>query len=144
MSKLRSLTTKEVIMAMVEGLENPKTKIDMFTYGEVMGGVCYGCAATNAICRIFDIDKPEEYFVPCNGGFENTPLTKIEKRDDISNFELAVDSLRMGYLDKCNFNLKRLGIVPIVNPNNIKLPQLGDYYTQGQLAIYRQLANDQI
>jgi len=51
--KIKSLTPKEVIMAMVEGLQNPKTKIKMSTYGYKDGNnICYGCAATNCLLTL--------------------------------------------------------------------------------------------
>jgi len=47
-----SMTAGEIIMSMVKGLEKPVTKIDMDTYGQTRDGVCYGCAATNTVCKI--------------------------------------------------------------------------------------------
>ena len=57
--KVQAMSAKEIIMAMVEGLRNPVTKIHMGTYGKVEGDVCYGCAATNAICKIGKISLDE-------------------------------------------------------------------------------------
>ena len=62
--KIRLLSAKEIILVMIEGLRNPVVKVDMETYGQIKHfesgkNVCYGCAATNALCKIFDITLPE-------------------------------------------------------------------------------------
>ena len=37
--KVQSMTAKEIIMAMVEGLKNPVVKVDTGTFGEERDGV---------------------------------------------------------------------------------------------------------
>jgi len=57
--KIKSMTAKEHIMNMVEGLRNPMTVINMDTFGEKReDGVCFGCAATNSICRLIGSIDP--------------------------------------------------------------------------------------
>jgi hypothetical protein len=50
--KVQSMTFKEVVAAMVSGLEAQHVIVDMDTFGYYQLDTCYGCAATNAICEI--------------------------------------------------------------------------------------------
>src|SRR5690606_32735940 len=90
--KVKSMTAHDIIMAMVEGLRNPRTKIDMRTFGKMEEGICYGCAATNAVLHIMEA-KDEEvvgHILEC----EN------ETYDDfLFRFERAIDYLRGGDVD---------------------------------------------
>lgn len=156
MSKIRSLTPKQVIMAMVDGLKNPKTKIKMNTFGYQEGGVCYGCAATNTLCQIFDINDPvgwlpvvkdSEVLDTCSitPGFRLSAPKLYEITEDIMNFENAIDYLRRGDLLSANFALSYSGINPIKYNNEIEdaLPRLTDSYTLEDLEPYIRLAEFQ-
>ena len=140
--KVRSMTAKEIIMAMVEGLENPVTKMDMSTFGYVLKGVCYGCAATNTICKIagFDEEKTAKTLKSLLTGFRNSYLGDYEF---VQSFEFAIDLLRLANIEQCNHYLKNIRLPQIVNPKGIVLPALYDYYTHTQLNEYRKLANSQ-
>jgi len=138
--KVRAMSAKEIIMAMVEGLRNPVVKVNMYTFGEShIDGTCYGCAATNAICKISGLV------------FTNNSIGSMAYRsryigcdfDFLDCFESAIDSLRCGNLDYYNECADVINIAKILNPNNIYLPVLDNYYTPEQLDIYVQLANDQ-
>lgn len=41
----------EVVEAMIKGLTTGHTVVLMSTYGKKEKGICYGCAATNALCE---------------------------------------------------------------------------------------------
>lgn len=156
MSKIRSLTPKQVIMSMVEGLKNPKTKISMSTFGYQEGGVCYGCAATNTLCQIFDIQNPVGWLPVVNDsevldscsitpGFRLSAPKLYEITEDIRLFEYAVDYLRRGDLLFANFSLSKLDINPIRYSNELEsaLPRLTDSYTLEDLEPYIRLAEFQ-
>ncbi len=156
MSKIRSLTPKQVIMAMVDGLKNPKTKIQMSTFGYQEGDVCYGCAATNALCQLFDINDPvgwlaiidddhDQETVNRTPGFRNSAAKLNEITEDIMHFENAVEFLRRGNLLTANFALSELDINPIRYNNELDsaLPRLTDSYALEDLEPYIRLAEFQ-
>lgn len=138
--KVQQMTASEIIMAMVNGLEKKYVNIDMGSYGHVdRNNVCYGCAATNAICEI-------------NGGI--LPINAIHNEDIrveylnieflfLVNFELAIDSLRSGDLIYYNANAKKIGMAQINNPNNSSFVGLTTSNYQNNLEQFIQLAKDQ-
>lgn len=146
MSKFRNLTPQQVIMAMVEGLKNPKTIINMGSYGEIKYGECIGCAATNAICHIYNIDDPSEYFFTDDEpGFAATKLNQLESLNDIDYFEMAINELRQGGINNCNRRLSILGISPIIFSSELisRLVTLTDENYKDNLQPYIDLANYQ-
>lgn len=140
--KVQSMTAKEIIMAMVEGLRHPVTKIDMSTFGQVVEGICYGCAATNAICRISDIDKKEFLRISPDNAMSIIG-DSVEEVGFISNFELAIDYLREGSLKNYNYMALSEHFALIHNDEDIPLPYLNDDFTQEQLNQYVKLAESQ-
>jgi hypothetical protein len=140
--KIKSLTPKEVIMAMVEGLQNPKTEIDMSTYGYKDDGVCFGCAATNCLLTLDSTLELLDSFRIVDSGF-SLSFKEDHEQDFIQEFEFAINDLRCGDTDGCNFHLERIKLPTIVNNNNIELPYLTDYYTQESLIPYIKLAESQ-
>lgn len=140
--KIKSLTPKEIIMAMVEGLQNPKTEIDMSTYGYKDGDVCFGCAATNCLLTLDSTLELSDSFRALDSGF--SLMFKDYEREFIERFEFAINDLRCGDICGCNFNLKKIEIPTISNKNNIELPYLKDNYTQEQLIPYIKLAESQL
>lgn len=108
--KVQSMTGKEIVMSMVNGLHKSWVEIDMNSYGRISSdGVCCGCAATNTICEILnrvpDFNRRWESIDPNNRAF-------------VQQFEDAIDSLRQGDLDSYNTIAK--------NWNFAQLPDLGD------------------
>lgn len=97
--KVRSMTAKEIIMAMVNGLKKEHVKVDMSTYGDFseVSGICYGCAATNAVCEISGVVFTGEHVLSENHyWFLKTDGTFLEL------FETAIDSLRLGQINRYN------------------------------------------
>src|SRR5690606_21457874 len=90
-NKVKSMTAHDIIMAMVDGLRNPRTKIDMDTFGKMEDGICYGCAATNAILSIMDANTAEEVVAHVL----NTAYM-CYRSDFRYQFENAIDHLRRG------------------------------------------------
>lgn len=107
-NKVKSMSAYDIIMAMVEGLRNPRTRIDMSTFGSIRNGICYGCAATNAILHIMN----------ANGEEVKSHVTYTSTCDDspLYEFECAINDLRCGLLGSCNANACTF---PVLNYWNI-------------------------
>ena len=137
--KVQSMTAKEIIMAMVEGLQNPSIKVDMDTFGSVKGGICFGCAATNTVCKISGkvFDGYNIWDVIDRGILINS------NPDFLDSFESAIDALRHGgTTDVYNSYAKDVGFATI-EYNSDKLPHLTNSYTTANLQEYINLANAQ-
>jgi hypothetical protein len=140
--KVRSMTSSDIIMAMVESLVPPPLiKIDMETFGGVFKEgnkkVCFGCAATNTICKI-----AKKKFNTRNITERETRASYIKSdRNFLYCFEWAIDGLRKGNIRVYN-NLARAGnfelIKNIAFENN--LPRLHNNYTVEDLQPYIKLA----
>lgn len=153
--KVRSMTAKEIIMAMVDSLTHPPiVNIDMSTYGyygfidrKFLGiklgkkKVCFGCAATNTICQISG-----KKFTPNLIAIRSKRAEFINSdRTFLLNFEEAINSLRCGYVSGYNIIAKhKCNIATIFIYENIYLPRLENDYTNKDLEPYIQLANAQI
>src|SRR5690606_29411818 len=107
-NKVKSMSAHDIIMSMVDGLRNPRTKIDMSTYGLIINGICYGSAATNAILHIMDAKEEEvKDHIHTSQSWNNCPLV-------VSQFELAIERLRKGYVHLYNrFFALECGFAPI-------------------------------
>lgn len=136
-NKIKSMSAYDIIMAMVEGLRNPRTRIDMDTFGLMIEGICFGCAATNAILHIMDANEEEV----------KSHVLYI-KSDDCSRavyfFERAINLLRMGRLESYNAYVKDLGFAQITPIPGQYLPDLDNDYTEEQLQEYVKLAEYQL
>ena len=98
--KLHQMKPSDVVYAMIESLNNPVINVDMATYGDIYRDksgeyCCYGCAATNTICRLGGFNFIDQY---------DGDRGKIKYREDetISDFESAINSLRKGWLTEHN------------------------------------------
>lgn len=139
--KAQSLSAKEIIMSMVNGLKNPTTDfIAMHTFGDIVGPTCFGCAATNAICLIGGIEKKELFEYQIYKSAKNLFPDK-EEADFVSSFEEAIDYLRYGKIDFYNELAETIGISEIKNIPSICLPYLYDDFTNENLDKYVELAN---
>lgn len=136
-NKVKSMTAHDIIMAMVEGLRNPRTKIDMGTYGKMEEGICYGCAATNAVLHIMEANEEEVvgHILECENEIYDDFLFK---------FERAIDYLRGGNVDNYNGYAAYHGFALITPIPGIELPCLDDNYTEEQLKEYEILAKYQL
>lgn len=137
--KIRNLTPYEVIDAMIQGLKNPSCQIDMHTYGSSKKGMCFGCAATNAIQYLAD-----KKFTPDN-------INDVDSRSQYLNinvryleyFEDAINNLRCGYISLANLRLNNLGIKPIeYNPKKV-YPRLNTETYMENLYVYEELRDQQ-
>lgn len=131
--KVRSMTIKEIVMAMIEGLENPTTRVDMATYGmavDVWGkgkviqkNVCFGCAATNTIAHIAGVT-----FTSDNIG-DNDTRAEAVKSDKcfLDRFESAINLLRSADLHHYNTVAEMANIATIPDElmgERFNLPEL--------------------
>lgn len=137
--KVKSMSAYDIIMAMVNGLRDPKTRIDMSTFGSIREGICYGCVAANAVLHIMDANKEE---VKSHVHYRQ----KYEKYDNspLRAFEYAINDLRCGLLGSYNASATRLGLARITPMPGQKLPKLRDDYTEEQLQQYEKLAKYQL
>lgn len=143
-SKVQALSAKEIIMAMVEGLKNPYTKIEMGTFGyKDSKGVCYGCAATNTICTIIGENRLLEGITGSQEGPDDRWRSAIGQMRFVGIFEDAIDFLRMGFIGMYNDKASILGISAIDIPEGVKMPHLTSYFTEEELNQYVLLANSQ-
>jgi len=137
--KIKSMTAKEHIMNMVEGLRNPMTQIDMYNFGSKdRNGICFGCAATNSICRLLGSTDP---FFPTWTGDVSVKREYIEPI--INNYESAINMLRRGDVAGYNEYAEMEDIAIIQEIRSIPLPRLTDEYTEEQLLQYVALADAQ-
>lgn len=146
--KVRQMKPHEIVQAMIDGLKRKWVVIDMVTFGHNQRGVCYGCAATNAICQI--IQKP---FIPSDINYRTKRASSlnIEDIDFLKNFELAINFLRTGrifdwirYLSKCNNEVNKIPgdiIDNIINHLEYELPILDDDNYHLDLPKYQEFAD---
>ena len=136
--KVQAMTAKEIIMSMVEGLQDPVTEIKMSTFFRNRNNVCYGCAATNAICKIEGLTVAY-----LKGHKEENTMSRIYGDTDyfMNAFEIAIDKLRIGLIAPYNTIARVNGFAEIKEA--IEVPRLKDNYTQNDLNQYIELANTQ-
>jgi len=137
--KVRAMTPKEHIMNMVEALRQPMVNVDMSTFGDENGGVCFGCAATNAVCRINDIAFPPTHIYgrKAQSDFIGADI------EFLRNYENAIDELRGGYLERCDYWFGQIELPAIKKKPGLYLPELDDDYTEADLLPYVELAEYQ-
>lgn len=110
--KIRSMTAKEIVLTMVESLKYPVTdRVDMGTFGRISNGVCYGCAATNLICKIGMLNPKTEFINDDPLGYggmmysyqlSNDEAKVRQAKDVIGYFEHAIDELRKACIGTYN------------------------------------------
>lgn len=136
--KVKSMSAHDIIMAMVEGLRQPRTEIDMGTFGDMEDGICYGCAATNAILNIMEVkeDEIKDYIYGCE--------SFADKPSEVCMFESAIDCLRQGNVYQYNRYAMNVGFALIATMPGQVLPRLENDYTEEQLQEYVKLAEYQL
>lgn len=134
--KLKSLTAKQLVQVMIDGINRGWIKMDFDTWLWEINGIIYGCAATAAICEI-------------NGGYFMPPNVELMRSnraealgisyDEISKLELAYDSLAGGSIEYFNIHIKSLGL-PLL-PDNMSLPMLHNDSYMTNLPEYQKYAD---
>lgn len=137
--KIKSLTPHEVLDAMIQGLKNPSCKVNMNTFGHVEDGICFGCAATNAIQYLSG-----EKFTPDNivGESRRAKYLKINP-NILTSFEIAIDELRSGCIEMTNIYLYELGISEIIYDKRKTYPELTTDTYLDNLHHYEELRDQQ-
>ena len=99
--------------------------------------ICFGCAATNSICRISGktFNKNNIFSVQTRAEFIGTD------KNFLKTFEEAIDNLRYGRLNSYNMLADKIGIVNIKKNGYLK-PLFNDYKKE-DLNCYIKLANSQ-
>jgi hypothetical protein len=158
---VRAMSAKEIIMAMVDSLTPPPLiPIEMGSYGGVKIGTkfieksiifglfkikvekpeitCFGCAATNTICKISGIIFNDSNIY--NG--ERRAKALNASYTFLTNFEYAIDSLRKGNLNRYN-QFASYGEFAKIQYFQLKLVKLENHYTLKHLENYKKLADFQ-
>lgn len=140
--KVKSLTGKEILLAMIEGVKNPSVNLDFNTYGsfDASDGLCYGCAATNAVCKISGITFTKENI----NTSQERGLAISEYTDSLFlfNFEHAIDYLRQGWVDMYNNSARECGFATLpINRESENLPALLNGFYKKDLDAYVDYAN---
>lgn len=128
--RVKSMTGKQILQAMIDGLSKSWVAVNMNTYGNVeterygflklwKKKVCFGCAATNTICQINNIAFPI-------GKIENLwrRADFVESNVDFLNdFECALDQLRQGFVADYNNLAKDIGVaqIPILKDRTLPI-----------------------
>lgn len=134
--KVRSMTGKEIVMAMVNGLLHGYYIVNMYSYGGHHGKICYGCAATRCITEISKVK------------FNSSNIYGFTKKSEaigcspefINEFEDAINFLRSGRIQGYNRHAINLGIVTLPDPKN-KLPVLENRSWKENIQAYIDYAN---
>lgn len=134
MKEVQGMSSGEIIITMIEAIRNPVTQLRMYSFGRISEGICIGCAAANFIIKTLGMDLEDLKI-------DGYRYRKIHP--SISNLENAIDLLRLGRLDDYNWMAETIDMSPIINPNKIELPSLGDNFTEKELRIWEKLAKDQ-
>lgn len=152
--KVKSMTAKEIIMAMVDALTHPPIiNIEMGTFGsceikrkKFLGitykkeYTCFGCAATNTICQISGVvfvnDKIDSLY---------DRAQSINCRDAafLKVFENAIDSLRTTSIEGYNYYATCGRFARITEKPDLELITLSNNYTNDDLKGYIELAKYQ-
>jgi hypothetical protein len=135
--KARALKPSEIIFAMIDGLENPVTEINMSTFGAVNNGICFGCAATNTICKIGDYNLKDLVSIDKVFNYKD-----MNNRQDsfLAYFEEAINALREGDIGRSNSYFTCIELSKIKAKQDITLPELSTCDYMDNLEPYRQLA----
>ena len=136
---IQSMTAKEIILSMVDALRNPVTEIHMTTFGVKINGICFGCASTNTICKLANIDPFDNLYMEM---FRRYNLNNdIPLEATFWRFEQSIDFLRTGNIEGYNDQAERGGFATIKKYPEERLPWLHNDYTKRELQLYEDFAN---
>lgn len=92
----------DIVDLMIKGLKKEWVHVDMTSFGGVCGDMCYGCAATNALCELMQEPFSKKYIAEERHTQFNFGVSRVE----IMYFEQAIDYLRRGYINLfiCDIN----------------------------------------
>lgn len=131
--KVKAMSFKQIVKAMVAGLRNRHTSINMETYGTAIDGVCWGCAATNTICEIAQTKIPADMISYVG----DRAIFLRAEHDFLIRFENAIDHLRTGYVESYSKAAAIIGIQP-APPNYQPGPHLSNSYSEADLIAWEE------
>jgi hypothetical protein len=136
--KVQSMSGKEIVQAMIDGLNKEWVKVDMCSYGKYndLSNTCFGCAATNTICQIMDKQIDKKYI-----SFRSERALDIgTDQDFLESFEQAINSLRLGNVHEYNMyaNCIKMATLPT---SNVHLSALENDTYQIDLKEYQRFAD---
>ena len=136
---VKSMSAKQIIMSLVEGLQTPAVNLQMASFGmyHPYKKSCSGGAVTNMICRI----TGKVFSSPKINLRETRAKTLQVSNTFLFHFEIAIDCLRMGEIRNYNYLAKKIGLVQI--HKSTTLPWLKDGFTTADLQQYIELAEAQ-
>lgn len=133
--RLTELKPSVVIRAMINGLRKQHVKVKMSVFGYYEDGVCFGCAATNALCEI----KGEKFIGKEINKRNSRAMFMNIDRTEIARFEISVDALRRGMVRDYDYDMDTH--IPEDISRYIHLPCLNTHDWQDNLGPYEELAN---
>lgn len=136
-NKVKSMNAHDIIMAMVEGLRNPRTEIDMHTFGEIHSGICYGCAATNTVLHIMEANTQQKVIKHMRAF--NHYISYF-----FDQFQLAINCIRCGDVNIYNYHARNCDCATIKPIPGQDLPYLWHDYTEEELDEFVKLAKYQL
>jgi len=93
----------EALQHMVDGLRKKWVYVHMETYGRSKDVFCFGCAATNAVCNIFE----KSYNLESIDKREFRAKFFDLRRNELLSFEWSIDKARQGNLSGLMFFFDR-------------------------------------
>lgn len=139
--KVKAMSAKQIIETMIEAVKNPVVKLDFDDFGSASSGKCYGCAATNTLCKISGV----KFTVKSVNTVRDRAEAVNGERDFVNSFENAIDSLRCGNVTSYNRIAEIRGFAQIAYDKEVDgaLPLLGNHNYLKNLEPYVRLAAKQ-
>jgi hypothetical protein len=94
------ISAVDLLKVLKEVLINPVTELDMDTFGNITNGVCYGCLATNAICKIANISvdmlryKDDVFYYDTECRITTRTISSNPYLEYLTIFENYIDDIR--------------------------------------------------
>lgn len=103
---VKGLTPSSLVDTLCDGLERQWVNIDMGSYGHSEGMLCFGCAATNALCQLAQKSMPSDKIdnVIARGKFFGISERQSDKNKlaTLGAFERGINNLRVGLVYDMN------------------------------------------
>jgi hypothetical protein len=148
--RVLALNQRDVLELLIKAITEPMVNLNLDTYGFVNPGkvkkdhVCYGCAATNALCHIMgqalDADHIESVIMRFKWTQKIAGINSFSFGSDwdfLNDFEKAFNDLRRADIDGYNYYANEIKMVQL--PTDLKLPFIhNDFDMQRAADVIRQ------
>jgi hypothetical protein len=112
LDKVKSMSELEFLNLMIDSIENPVTNLDMHTFGDIRNNFCYGCLATNTICKLLTIESADLSIIKGRYFFNYGNMSrKLDGR--LCHFESMIDHIRTGSYQRYINVTTALDITPL-------------------------------